>query len=578
MKVLSDHLKPLFTEAVLAAFPDLSAEEVEDLAVMESPRDRSHGDFACPIAFKLAKLLGKSPQIIGQAIVTHFPKDYRIGKIDFVNPGYLNLTLSLAFLEEEQKILEAGFEVRGLEAHEKPIVMEYCSANAAKPMGAHHIITTILGDALGNLFEFMAYPVIRVNHLGDWGTNFGKILYAVDEWGDSATIAAHPNQEFSRLYVHFNKEADTDSTLDDHARHIFKALENGDPHYTEKWQWIVTESVRDLEAIFKRLGVQFDHILGESFYRDKTDSLIQEGIDKGLLKEGEGGAIIFPMGEDQVPAMLRKSDGATLYLTRDVATVKWRVDNWQPEAIFYVVDHAQSLHFQQDFAISKALGYDQGVLLEHVSFGRMSFADGSMSTRKGNVIKLEDLLDEAVNRAEVLAKEKGAHLSEAELANIKEVVGVASVKYAILSQDRNKDIVFDWDKIITLEGNSAPYLLYSYARAASILQKAGLSADPSDSGLHGLPKLSHPAEIELIRHMVTFPEQLKSALHERKPHVIAHFLYELCTEFNRFYSQAPVLAAPTDDEKRTRLGLLRAFMHQLKTGLKLLGIPVLERM
>ena len=253
------------------------------------------------------------------------------------------------------------------------------------------------------------------------------------------------------------------------------------------------------------------------------------------------------------PALIRKSDGTTLYLSRDIATVQYRVETWNPEAIFYIVDHAQSLHFKQDFAICSAMKLAPETDLEHISFGRMRFKDGSMSTRKGNVIFLDDLLKTAVKRAAELAVERGTEMPRAELAELAEVVGMGSVKYGILSQDRVKDIIFDWDKIITLEGNSAPYLLYSYARAHSIFEKVGRVS------LKGLPQLETEAEIDMVRQMVKFPEVLENALNERKPHVISTYLYELCQNFNRFYGSSPVLTAENDTAKRTRLGIVQSF-------------------
>lgn len=570
--MLSQQLKPLFIEACHAAFPELAEGDLIDLVTVEEPRDVSHGDFACPVAFKLTKTLGKKPQDIGEAIVDSFPKDYRVGSVEFVAPGFVNLRLSTKFLEEELKLLESGFSVDAQTSYERPIIVEYPSTNAAKPMGVHHILTTIIGDSLANLYEAMGHEVLRINHLGDWGTNFGKIIYAVETWGDEQTIHQDPNNEFSRLYVKFNNEAEKNQELDDEARKIFADLEKGDELRTAVWEWVVHESTEDLKRLLTRLGVEIDYTMGESFYRNMTDEIIQEGIDKGLFIEGEKGALIFDMGEDQVPAMVRKGDGATLYLTRDIATIKYRVDTWHPEAIFYVVDHAQSLHFRQNFVVAEALGYKEDTHLEHIAFGRMSFKGSGMSTRKGNVIKLEELLDEAAKRAAKLAAEKGTELTREEYARLSELLGKSSIKYAILSQDRNKDLTFDWDKIISLEGNSAPYLLYTAARAYSILRKIG--AMP----LNGMPVFTEDNEIAIIRHMVKFPEVLRKAKAERKAHLICTHLFELATEFNRFYSKVHVANAETIEQKRTRVGIIQAFIHQMKFGLSILGIPLVERM
>lgn len=594
MKILSRDLVALVSQALLSAFPELGAEEVLAALSIDDPRDAKHGEFATGVAMKLSKRLGKAPKDIAEALIANFPKDYRVETPEFAMPGFVNLKLSDAFLQEGLKHVESGFSVEAgvdTSAEEtRPILVEYSSTNAAKHMGVHHIITTILGDALANLVEFMGHEVVRINHLGDWGTHFGKIIYAIEAWGDKAAIEANPNDELTRLYVKFHEEAELHPELEDEARKIFKALEDGDEERTALWKWIVEESLKDLRKIFTRLGVEFDHITGESFYLKMTDEVIADGLQKGVFTEGEGGSLIYPMGldekgEEKTPALIRKSDGTTLYLTRDLATIKYRVDTWQPEAILYVVDHAQSLHFVQDFTVAKALGYDKIATasgkdlvtsLEHISFGRMSFGDRSMSTRKGNVIKLSEILDEAVKRAGSLAANKGSELPREELYALTEIVGVASVKYTILSQDRNKDLVFDWDKIITLEGNSAPYLLYSYARASSIVQKAEKQFGVLD--LSGLPKLTEEAEKNMVRKLLKFPEALQRGYDERKPHIVTNALYDLCQEFNRFYGNVHVVNADTELQRRTRLGIVRGFMSVLKSGLSILGIPVLERM
>ena len=589
MKILSQDLSVLFSEAVLKAFPSLTPDEVLKAVTIEEPRDSKNGDFATGLAMRISKHLGQTPETVAKAVIEVFPKDYRIGSLEFAMPGFINIRLSTTFLQETLKQLESGFSVErdhDVTAEDsRPIIVEYSSTNAAKHMGVHHIITTILGDALANIVEFMGEEVIRINHLGDWGTHFGKLIYAIENWGDKKEIEKSPNDELTRLYVKFHDELEKHPELEEEARKIFKALEEGDELRLSLWQWIVEESMKDLQKIFTRLGVEFDHITGESFYLKMTDEVIEDGLKKGVFVEGEGGSLIAEMGEDKTPALIRKSDGTTLYLTRDLATIKYRLGAFHPKAILYVVDHAQSLHFQQDFAVAKMLGYDQeasvserGALkctLEHISFGRMNFAGMAMSTRKGNVIKLTDMLDEAVKRAGSLAGEKGSELPREELYAMAEVIGTASVKYAILSQDRNKDIVFDWDKIISLEGNSAPYLLYSYARARSILEKVN-STGPID--LSGLPVLGEEAEAVMVRKLLKLPEALDRAFNERKPHIVSTALYELCQEFNRFYGTVPVANAKTEAEKRARLGIVQAFLFELKSGLALLGIPVLDRM
>jgi len=572
MKILTHDIKALFVEALSAAFPEIDAAYLLEHTSVGPTHKAVHGDYSCPTPMQLAKKLNMDPMKIGEAIVENFPKDYRVEKLQVVAPGFVNLRLRVLFLEEELKQVEKGFSVEHMSEANGPVIIDYCSANAAKPMGAHHIITTVLGDSLGNLFDFMGYEVIRINHLGDWGTNFGKIIYAVETWGDENVIHDDPNNQLSKLYVQFNDEAEKNPDIIDEARKIFKDLEGGEELRTAMWRWIISESLNDLERIFKRLGIEFDYILGESFYNTKAAEVLSDGKRLGLFVEGEGGSLIFDMGKGQTPALLQKSDGATLYLTRDLAAVRYRVETWNPASILYVVDHAQSLHFKQVIAVSSALAYSNGSNLEHVSFGRMTFADPKISTRKGTVIQLEEMLDEAVNRAGNLSAEHVEEMPRVEFAALCEVIGVAAVKYAVLNQDRNRDIVFDWDKIVSLDGNSAPYLLYAYARAHQITEKM------QDVALSGMPELLDECEMAMLRKMIKFPEILEAALIERKPHSIATYLFELCHEFNSFYAKLSVVNAETEIQKRSRLGIVQAFMHQVKAGLQILGVPVLERM
>ncbi|MFA5788428.1 MAG: arginine--tRNA ligase [Candidatus Gracilibacteria bacterium] len=569
---MSQELRILFSQATLGAFPELTQKEVLQWVAVDDPKNKDHGDYACSVAFKLSKRFDENPRNIAEKIIKHFPKDYRVKSLEFAPPGFINLRLSDEFLAEALKQLEDGFSVEQGLHHERPVIVDLCATNAAKHMGAHHILSTVIGDVLANLFKFMGNDVIRINHLGDWGMNFAKLIYAIEEWGDMKEIHKHPNDEFTRLYVKFHEEEEKNPELAEEARKIFKSLESGDKKRHELWEWIVNESLVDLKKMFVRLGVEFDYITGESFYLKIADEVLAEGKEKGLFVEGEKGALIFNMGEGKIPALLQKGDGTTLYLTRDLATVKYRVETWHPEAILYVVDTAQSLHFEQDFTISKALGYAEDTQLEHISFGRMNFADSSMSTRKGNVIRLDFLLDEAAKRAGELSAERGTELPRENYAALAGIVGTASIKYTVLSQDRQKDIIFDWDKIITLEGNSAPYLLYSYARSRSIIEKVG------DLPLSGLPSFSKDSEKNMVRQLLKFPDALDRALHERKPHVVCTALYEMCQEFNRFYGTTSVAGAETELQKRTRLGVVHAFAFALKSGLSILGIPTLERM
>lgn len=571
---------------------------------VEKPKDKSHGDYATGVAFKLAKSINKTPREMVEMIQKNLPALPYIEKIEFAEPGFMNFTLSKTYLRSEiQKILELKEHYGSVNLGEgKKAMVEFSSPNIAKPLGVHHLLSTLLGQAIANIMEFCNYHVITANFLGDWGTQFGKLIYAFKNWGDRETVEKDPLNELLKLYVRFHDEAEKDVTLEDKGREEFKKLEEGDEQNRHLWQWIREESIKDLDRLYVKMGVHFQEYLPESLYEGKTKEIIEEGKAKNVFVEGEKGALVVKFENDEYPPyLIQKADGTTLYATRDIASIKDRIERFHTSKIIYVVDVAQSLHFKQLFATAQKLGLTESELI-HVVFGRMSLPEGKMSTRKGTVILLDELIKEAVERADKVVTEKSLALTDAEKEFITEGVALGAIKYQVLSQNRETNLTFDWDRMLSLEGNTAPYLQYSYARAESILRKAREAApaspvqEPAADGIHesqtdlftlvaekkgeienGEP-MDHNSERELARMLVKFPEVIEASAETYKPNLISNYLFELSQAFNSFYQDVQVLNTVKPELRESRLQLVGGFAQVLKNGLRLLGITVFEKM
>lgn len=573
---------------------------------VETPKDKSHGDYATSVALKLAKSVNKSPREMVDMIRKNLPSLPYIENVDFAEPGFMNFTLSKNYLEQElKKILTLREHYGAINLGEgKKAMVEFSSPNIAKPLGVHHLLSTLIGQALANILNFCNYQVITANFLGDWGTQFGKLIYAFKNWGDRETVQKDPINELLKLYVKFHDEAEKDPTLEDKGREEFKKLEEGDEQNRNLWLWIREESIKDLENIYTRLGVHFQEYLPESLYEGMTKEIIEEGKAKGVFVEGEKGALVVKFENEEFPPyLIQKGDGTTLYATRDIASIKDRIERFHPAKTVYVVDVAQSLHFKQLFATAKKLGYTESELI-HAVFGRMSLPEGRMSTRKGTVILLDELIKEAIERADKVIREKSLALTDAEREFITEGVAIGAIKYHVLSQNRETNLTFDWDRMLALDGNTAPYLQYSYARAESILRKAKEetpAAPVPEAAPHGVDEsqtdlftlvaektenqngeneepLSHAAELELIRLLVKFQEVVESAAETYKPNLISTYLFEISQAFNTFYQAVQVLSTTNAKLRESRLSLVAGFAQVLKNGLHLLGITAFEKM
>ena len=576
--MLKEEVKKLIDAAIKKCFPGAAV-----LAKVEYPATPGHGDYASACALELAKKEGANPREVAEKIVAALKTPDWISKVEIAGPGFINFFIAPKFLTEFVcEIDKAGEKFgSGQDGKGKTIVIDFSQPNIAKPLGIHHLLSTIIGQSLYNLYKFLGYKCVGVNHIGDWGTQFGKLTYAYRKWGDRAAVEKNPIAELLKLYVKFHEEVEKDASLEDRGREEFRKLEKGDEENKKLWEWFCRVSMEEVQKTYDYLGgIHFDHTQGESFYEDKMEEILELGKLKKVFVKGEEGSLIvkFP-GDKYPPYLVQKSDGATLYSTRDLAAVNYRTKTWHPEKILYVVDVAQSLHFQQLFETAKILGLSKTQLI-HVIFGRMQFKDKKMSTRKGNIVLLDEVLKESVAKALKIVEEKNPDLKNKE--SVAHAVGVGAAKYTVLSQNRTTNIVFDWEKMLTLSGNSAPYLQYVYARAKSILRKNSkfkIQNPKHKPEAQNSKKyiLKEPQELALARLLPKFPEILRHAAGEYKPNMIAGYLFEVASAFNGFYNSVPVLQG-AESEQAGRLALVEATTIVLKNGLNLLGIETPEEM
>jgi len=490
-------------------------------------------------------------------------------RIELGGGGFINIWLSQEAIRGEfRRIVKAGGswgKVKVKVKNRETVIVEYSSPGIAKPMHVGHIRSTIIGDAIANVYEFLGYRVVRWNYIGDWGTQFGKLIAAYKLWGNRREVTKDPVEELEKLYVRFHKELKNNPALEAEGREEFKKLEAGDKKNKKLWRWFKKESLKEFNRIYNRLGVTFSVSIGEAF-------LLKE---EGLAQESEGALMVELERFDLPPAMIRKSDGATLYLTRDIANLKYRIEEYEPKKILYVVANEQTLHFSQLFAIAKMidLAKDKHMPeLAHVKFGLVRGETGKkLSTREGTAIKLNELLDRSIKLSQEALGARKVELRKSEAKEVAEILGIGAVKYNDLSQNRMSDIVFDWEKMLSFEGNSAPYLQYTYARLKSILKKA-----------RGIPKLNGMAlenerDLVLVLKLSEFPEVLGRVKETYMPSQLASYLYELAREVNSYYHSEPVLYSESE-LRAVRLNLVKAASDVIKTGLSLLGIKTVEKM
>jgi len=544
-------------------------------------QEKQYGDFQCTGVMAVAKQCRQNPRMLAEQVVQRLDVSDLCEKVDVAGPGFINFRLKPEVIEE---LLRGAARGEHLFYHVTPnrrtIVIDFSSPNVAKRMHVGHIRSTIIGDCLARLYRLLGHRVITDNHIGDWGTQFGMLILGWKRFLDPQALERSPLDELERLYKHVNDLAANDPAVLAEARAELVKLQQGDPENLAVWQKMRNLSQHEFDTIYARLGVRFDHTLGESFYNPMLGGVVEDLIKKGIATESEGAIVVFFPGDPELekyPAIVRKSDGGFNYMTTDLATLKYRVETWDPDDIVYVTDARQQLHFKQLFAIFRRWYPEVRVRLHHVWFGTILGPDGKpFKTRSGEAVRLSDLLDEAEERAMAIVQEKNPDLPEEEKRRVARVVGIGAVKYADLMQNRLSDYVFSWEKMLALDGNTAPYLQYAYARIMSIFRKSELSEIPECDRLYPKDEM-HQTEIDLARQLIEFGPTLEYAASEFRPNFICNYLYELATLFASFYESCPVLKAP-DEIRNRRFVLCKLTADVLRTGLNTLGIEVLDRM
>ena len=559
--------KQLIASELAKVIDSLDQSAISNL--LEQPKSSDLGDIAFP-AFSLAKVERKAPQAIATDIAekidpSHFEKVVATGP-------YVNFFLNKAKISDQviKEVIKEGADYgQQNEGQGGNITIDLSSPNIAKPFSVGHLRSTVIGDALSNIFRKMGYNTIKINHLGDWGKQFGLLMVAYKKWGNKEAVEANPIDELLQLYVRINAEIENDPALDEEGRLWFKKLEDGDPEATQLWQWFRDESLVEFNRIYELLGVEFDSYNGEAFYNDKMDEAVKILEDKGLLKESKGASIVDLDDVNLPPAMIKKSDGATLYITRDIATAMYRARTYNFVKNVYVVGQEQSNHFRQLKAVLKKMGFNWSDDMIHVDFGLVTKNRQKLSTRKGNIILLEPTLQEAISRAKAQIEEKNPNLENKEA--VAHAVGVGAVKFYDLKTDRRNGYDFDLEAMVSFEGETGPYVQYAYARIQSILRKADFK--PS---LDANYNLNDAESWEIIKLLQDFARVVKRAADNFEPSLIAKYAISLAQAFNKYYAHTRIL--DENPERDSRLALSYTTAVVLKEALRMLGVEAPEKM
>lgn len=549
---------------------ELTLEEIT--ALIEVPPNKDMGDFAFP-CFKLAKVFRKAPNMIAAELSEKIEAK---GVISNVTPlgGYINFFVNKSQLAET--VIKNVLTKKEKYGHsnlgkDKTIVIDFSSPNIAKPFHIGHIRTTVIGNALYKIYDSQGYNTVRINHLGDYGTQFGKLIVAFKLWGNKEAVEANPIPELLKLYIQFHDEAERHPEMEDEARAWFTKLENGDKEAKELWQWFRDESLKEFARVYDLLDIEFDSYNGESFYSDKMDRVIDIIKDKGLLQESQGTNIVDLEEYNMPPALITKNDGSTLYMTRDLAAALYRKENYDFEKCIYVVGSQQSLHFQQLFKVLELVGFEWAKDMVHVPFGMVALEEGTMSTRKGRVVFLEDVLKQAIEKTKetMLTKNPNA-LNVDEIAK---QVGVGAVVFQELSNSRIKDYTFSWSRTLSFEGETGPYVQYTHARCCAVLRKAEEEVTTDIN----YELLNDVDSAEVLKVIASFNKTILNAMRKNEPHIITRFVLDLAQAFNKFYHDNSILVEDAELRK-ARLALVCATRQALENGLKLLGMQAPERM
>ena len=559
IKTLAAALAPLCNtdEAVLADW-------------IEVPKNPEMGDYAFP-CFRLSKTMRKAPNLIASELKEALAVPAGFTKCEAVG-GYLNFFTdkgAVAGTVLNRVLSEGDGYGSSSEGSGKTVLVEYSSINIAKPFGFHHLPSTAIGNALYRIYKALGYNTVGINHLGDWGTQFGKMITAYKLWG-TKPVDDYSIRELVALYVRFHDEAEKDPSLNDTARAWFKKIEQGDPEAQELWRKMKDATIREVKVTYARMGVDFDSWNGEAFYEDKMPAIIQELRDKGISKVDQGAEIVDLSEWNMPPCIILKSDGSTIYATRDLAAACYRKETYDFDKLLYVVAYQQDLHFRQFFKVLELMGRDWVKNCVHVNFGMVSMEGGAFHTREGKVLYLDDVLDAAVEKTYDIICEKSPDLEDKKSAA--EAVGVGAILWSVLYNNRIKDVSFSWDKVLNFDGETAPYVQYTHARSCSVLRKAGSRPETFDASL-----LNDAESTALLKAIAAFPEAVRQAAEKYEPYVVSRAIMQIANAFNRFYYEQRIMA---DDEnvRAARLALTDATRQVLKNGLNLLGISAPERM
>ncbi|WP_425517682.1 arginine--tRNA ligase [Paenibacillus oenotherae] len=550
----------------LQPYVELTSNEI--FAVLEVPPRPELGDVAFP-CYALARKWKKSPEAIAGELADRFNAGASDVRAEAAG-SYLNL-----FFDPRQwapRLLAAALEHEygySADGEGERVVIDLSSPNIAKPFGVGHLRSTMIGNALANLYRASGYEVVTVNHIGDWGTQFGKLMAAYKRWGDEEQLKQSPIRESLRLYVKFHEETEQDETLEDEGRRWFWRLENGDPEALKLWHYFVSFSLEEFERVYARLGVTFNHTLGESFYNDKMGAVVEQLREQQLLVESDGAQVVRLDDQGIPPCLILKSDGTTIYPTRDLATALYRRREMKADRLLYVVGGEQKLHFQQVFSVLQRMGMDWAVNCEHIPFGLMKIDGRKMSTRKGQVVYLDTVLDEAVRKAEAIIEEKNAGL--ANRREVAEAVGIGAIVFNDLKHSRMLEVDFSLDEAIRFEGETGPYVQYTAARCYKLLRTGMTRGLAVDEIAGDSVYLTGPAAWDCLKMLGAFPAMVKEALRVHEPSVLARYLLDVSQSFNRFYHQERVLSESTE-ETLAKLGVVAATVQVLRTGLELLGL------
>ena len=550
----------------------LAAEEIAQ--ALEVPPSAELGDYAFP-CFKLSKLLRKSPMLISDALATQIHADY-LSRVESVK-GYLNFFIDRATYAEKvvEAVLNAG-EAYGSDSSGagKTVVLDYSSINIAKRFHIGHLSTTMIGHSLKRIYDFNGYTTVGINHLGDWGTQFGKMICAYKKWGSREQVEQGGVQAMVDLYVRFHQEAEKDPALEDEGRAWFKRIEDGDPEAMEIFTWFKEVTLKDTQRVYDLLGVTFDSYAGESFYNDKMQPVVDELREKGLLTKSQGAEVVMLDDYGMPPAIVLRSDGATLYITRDLAAAFYRHNEYHFDKCLYVVAYQQNLHFKQLFKILELMGCDWYKGMEHVSFGMVSYEGRALSTREGYVVYLEDLLNKAIEKAREIIETKSPNLPNKD--EVARQVGVGAVVYFDLHNDRTKDIDFRWERALNFDGETGPYVQYTHARCCSVLRKAAEAG--MDGAAPDYAALCDDEASDVLMLLTRFPETVRKAMEQSEPSLITRHTTQLAQAYNKYYFEHRIMDESDPAGTAARLALTKAARDVIKTGLYLIGVEAPERM